>query len=100
MCRFESESGEGANVGGGGNNGGGGGGGGNGYCGGTNGAVSTHNEDVPCGTRFTINCAKGCIRSMHHPQSCIPALFKSSDYFTVSQSPESLVVKNILFVQD
>ena len=100
MCRFESESGEGANVGGGGggNNGGGGGGGGNGYCAGTNGALTTHDEDVPCGSRFTINCGvrrgeKGCIRSMHHPQSCIPALFKSSDYFTVSQSPESLVVK-------
>ena len=57
------------------------------------GDFTTHDEEIPCGKRFTINCAKGCIRSMHHPQSCIPALFKSSDYFTVSQSPKCLVVK-------
>ena len=64
------------------------------YCLGGNGAVTTHDEDIPCGKRFTINCGgNGCIRSMHHPQSCIPALFKYSDYFTVSQSPKCLVVK-------
>ena len=80
MCRFESEA---ANVGGGGggNTGGGGGGGGDGYCQGGNGAVTTHNEDIPCGSRFTINCAKGCIRSMHYPQNCIAALAK---YITLS----------------
>ena len=73
MCRFESESGEGANVGGGGGgNTGGGGGGGGGYCAGRNGALTTHDEEIPCGSRFTINCAKGCIRSTYHPQSCIP----------------------------
>ena len=52
------------------------------------GDFTTHDEEIPCGKRFTINCAKGCIRSMHHPHLKLNIV--TIDYF---QSPKCFVVK-------